>query len=429
MNAATGLTAEFKYQLLLKIAQQVRDTLDLDEILNHLLDALRSVIAYDAAGIFVLNEDLAHARARLPRDLIAGIARRGYPRLESDSDPMLAFGEGIIGHVIKSGEAVIVRDVKTDPRYIVGRVPTMSEIAVPVFRHNRAIGALNLESDRLEAFGEDDVEILRFFADAAAISIEKAVLHRQLVRQNLIEEQLRTAREVQARLLPSEPPAVPGFEADGICVPSYAIGGDYFDFIPLPDGRLAVVIADVSGKGIPAALIMTAFRVLLRTLARSESEPADVMRAINWQLPESTRRAAFVTAVYGVLEPATGRFTYAIAGHHAPLLIRASGQISELDVGGPLLGMWDSARFLSSEVFFEPGDLILCFTDGVIETENAAGDQFGLQRLLSDVNSVRHQTAWEIIQYLLNTIREFSGPDCCYQDDFTLVTLKRRQTG
>src|SRR5512143_676599 len=146
------LTTEKKYQLLLDLSHKVRDTLDLDEIMQHILDAIKSVLHYDAAGIFVLNQDLVRGRHESPLGMIAGIARRGFDPNPPEGDDMLMRGQGITGDVIHNCHSVIVPDVRLDPRYVQGRRATLSEIAVPIIRNGRAIGALNLESDRLSAY-------------------------------------------------------------------------------------------------------------------------------------------------------------------------------------------------------------------------------------------------------------------------------------
>ena len=149
---------------------------------------------------------------------------------------MFLQGKGIIGHVIATGEYVVAPDVDREPRYVVGRQATRSEIAVPIALHQRTIGALNLESDRRRAYSEHDVELLRFFANAAALSIEKAMLHRKLLERRFIEGQLQIAHDVQRRLLPRQSPEVAGYDIAGLSLPTYDIGGDYYDYIPLPDG-------------------------------------------------------------------------------------------------------------------------------------------------------------------------------------------------
>ncbi len=419
------LDGETKYQLLVQISQQVRDTLDLDAILNHLLDALQSVLDYDAAGIFVLNRDIALQHAQQPRAMIAGVARRGYDPHPDADDRMLMRGEGITGHVIRTGQAIVVPDVRLDPRYVVGRAATLSEIAVPIVRNENAIGALDVESDRLGAFDESDLEILRFFADAAAISIEKAMLHRQLLDRQHMDEQLRTARAVQTRLLPAQPPAIPGYDIAGLSLPAYEIGGDYFDYIPLAGGKLGIALADVAGKGIPAALVMTAFRALLRTISRPGTAPAQVMAEVNRLLPDIGGASDFVTAVFGVLDPASGRFAYANCGHPEMLFFRAGGQFESLGQGGSALGVFRVARCASGEAALASGDLLVLHTDGVVELENQDRQEYGVRRLVEAVwRSVRRPAA-DIIQNVVQSTRDFSGFET-YDDDFTLIVLRRQ---
>jgi len=419
------LTAENKYQLLAQISHSIRDTLDLDEILNHLLDMVRSVLDYDAAGIFVLNQDLVHPYKKRPRELIAGIVMRGFDIPQPSIDPMLAMGKGIIGYVIRTGECVVVPDVRHDTRYIEGRKETLSEVAVPIVRDERAIGALNLESDTIAIYSDSDVEILRFFADAAAISVEKAMLHRQILEKKLIGEQLRLAQHVQSRLLPDKPPDVPGYDIAGTCISIYEIGGDYFDYIRLPNGRMGIVVADVSGKGIPAALIMTAFRALLRTQARSGSEPALVANTLNRLLPDFVGDANFVTSVYGVLNPLDGHFAYANCGHNPPILFRTDGSIEKLKNRGPLLsGILEDVSYDTLEVALAPRDLLLLHTDGVVEVMRGEDEEFGVERLEAVVHRSMDLPASEIIHKIVQATQEFSGSEH-YQDDFTLVIVKR----
>ena len=331
-----NLKAEAKYKLLARISHEIRDTLDLDETLNHLLDMVRSVLTYDAVGIFVLNQDIIEPHRKKARGLIGGIAIRGYDIRPPSIDPMLSAGKGIVGHVIKTRETVVAPDVRRDSRYIAGRKGTLSEIAVPIVRDERAIGALNLESNKIGAYSHSNLEFLQFFADAAAIAIEKAMLHRQILEKERMEEQMKVAHQVQSRLLPENSPNVSGYDIAGICISTYEIGGDYFDYLRLPNDMLGIVVADVSGHGIPAALIMTAFRALLRTQAQYDSRPEHIARALNRMLPEFIGDENFVTSVYGVLNPCDGRFAYVNCGHNAPMLFRADGSVEQLELGGPI---------------------------------------------------------------------------------------------
>ena len=418
------LTPEEKYQLIREISHKVRDTLDLDEIMEHLLDAVKNVLDYDAAGIFVLNQDLVHARHETPQEMIAGVSRRGFDPRPPEQDDMLMLGHGITGYVILNNQSVIVPDVRLDPRYVQGRQKTLSEIAVPIILNERAIGALNLESDRLSTYTGDDVEVLHFFADAAAISLEKAMLHRQLLDQELINKQLETAREVQSRLLPDSAPSLCGYDLAGICIPADQIGGDYFDYIPLTRKRLGLAIADVSGHGIPSALVMTAFRALLRTRARGRLGPAQVARTINQLLPEFTGNNHFVTILYAILDAPSGMLTYTSCGHPPPLLLGAGGTVEQLDQHNTALGIFHNLHFTDAQVPLHPGDILVLYTDGVTELTNRQGQAFGIARLVQVIQANRTLAAVEIVRQVIDAAQAFAGSSG-FRDDLTLVIVRR----
>ena len=424
MTQKIDLTIESKYQLLLQIANLTRDTLDLDLILNQLLDQVNKIVDYDAAGIFILVSDLVYQRYTRHQGVIASVVRRGFDDLPFESDPMLSLGKGIIGAVIASGESIVLPDVRLDSRYVVGRKQTQSEIAVPIVRNGRAIGALNVESDQPAAYGLRDLEGLQFFADAAALSIDKAMLHLQLLDKEHLEEQLRLAHEVQARLLPANPPEIPGYRLAGACLPAYEIGGDYYDFIHLDQHRTGLVVADVVGNGVPAALVMSAFRALLRSHARRETDPAELAQSLNRMLPEFSGRGDFVTTVYGVLDARQGRFSYTTCGHNPPLLIRACGEIESLSVRGPALGVFLDGHYQTCDVLLDPGDVLLLYTDGVVELPDEHGDYYGEARLSRVLSANCQRSAQEILQHIIEDTHQFSESDL-YRDDFTLLIVQR----
>jgi sigma-B regulation protein RsbU (phosphoserine phosphatase) len=418
------LTLEKKYQLLLDISHKVRDTLDLDEIMEHLLDTVKTVLDYDAAGIFVLNQDLVRGRHESPLGMIAGIARRGFDHNPPEEDDMLMHGQGITGYVIHNCQCVVVADVRLDPRYVQGRRATLSEITVPIIRNERAIGALNLESDRLSVYTPDDVEVLQFFADAAAISIEKAMLHKQLLEQELIDRQLETAQEVQFKLLPHSSPNLLGYDIAGVCIPTDKIGGDYFDYIPLSNNRLGLAVADVSGHGIPPALVMTAFRALLRTKALGRSRPANIANSINKLLPEFTGNNHFVTVLYAVLEASSGNLTYISCGHPPPLLLHANGEVEKLNCHNPALGIFQNLHFSDEETKLAAGDILVLYTDGVIELMNQQNESFGIKRLVHVIQENQQLAAADLILKVIRSTSAFSD-DYGFLDDFTLVIVRR----
>ena len=423
MPPAPTLSPEAKYRLLLKLSQEIGRTLDLQEVLRYLLESVRTAVAYDAAGVFVLNRSVQLGQEAGGR-MIAGMAVVGFDDTPRDEDPMLRRGEGIIGHVISSGQTVIAPDVRLDPHYVEGKAGTLSEIAVPIVSGGGVIGALNLESNTLDAFSEADVEFLEFFAVAAAISIEKAVLHREMLEKHRIEQQLRIAKEVQSALLPSADPGLAGYDIAGTNVPSSEIGGDYFDYLPQPDGRLGVAIADVSGKGVPAALIMATFRAALRA-QRVKDAPLDAIAArLNRILLDSMDASRFVTAFYGLLEPLSGDFGFANCGHNPGLLLRRGGGRDLLSSGGPALGMWSEASFAPGSASVRPGDTLVLYTDGVVEVTNPSGDMFGVDRLEEVIRRRSGDSSRDLVRAVVDTTRTFAGRPG-YEDDFTLVIIRR----
>jgi len=424
-NGRGTLTSDARYRLLLEVFHSTRGTLDLHETLDRLLDAVQLLVPFDAAGIFVLREEMSPPRQGGLVEQIAGVSWRGFPPRSPATDPMLREGRGIVGHVIRSGEVVNAPDVRIDPWYVQGRVATRSELAVPIQLDGRTIGALNLESDLTAAFRTKDVEVLRFFAEATAIAVEKAMLHERLTSAGHLERQLRTAQQVQERLLPTTLPDVPGHELAGLCLPSARVGGDYFDVVPIPGGQLGIVVADVSGHGLPAAIIMSAFRALVRTCLRAGQSLDEIAQTLDRELPDTTAGNAFVTAVLAMFDPASGRFRYVNCGHHPPLLDRPGRSPQWLDQGGPLLGLIDGARFEVGEIVLAPEDQLVIFTDGIVESRSPAGAWFGAERLAELVAEGRAQRAREVVENVVIEARGFAGVQGL-EDDVTLVLLRRR---
>ncbi len=414
---------EERYRLLLELSQRIGSTFDLEEILGHLLASVRLAVDYDAAGVFVLSKAVSRAPVR-GGPMIAAMAAVGFAPDPNREDPMLRSGKGIIGHVIMTGESVIAPDVRVDPRYVAGRAPTLSEVAVPISAGGRVIGALNLESDRIAAYSATDVQTLASFATAAALFIDKAILHHQVLEKQHLDHHLMLAGEVQASLLPKDSPQVPGYDIAGINLPTMEIGGDYYDYIPLGGERLGLVVADVSGKGVPAALIMATFRAALRTELRREMPIADVVDSVDRLLIESMDSSRFVTAVFGILEPASGTLTYVNCGQTPPLLLRAAGETVWLDRGGPALGMPIASVRETASVRLETGDVLALYTDGVVEVFAESGDEFGLARFEQTIRAAGAAGARHIISDVVNATQQHAGRSD-YDDDFTLAVVRK----
>src|SRR5678816_2279032 len=262
--AAHGLTTIDKLRMLLDITQKISRTLDLQEVLNLVMDTLDSLIPYDAAGIFVLqcvDKDLV-PEGEEPCTFKSE-AVRGYD-IDELSDLHLKLGEGFIGSVAVSGQPIISHDVRKDPVYINARDRTRSEMVAPIISNDEVIGVFDLESDELNAYSNDDLDVLMLLASQVAIIIEKVMLHEQMIEKKRLQGQLEVARQVQLELLPARDPDLPGYDISAYNFPTEEVSGDYYDWVRIYDDQIGIVIADVSGKGIPAAILMAFLRASLR---------------------------------------------------------------------------------------------------------------------------------------------------------------------
>ena len=400
-------------EVLLEVTSVLSATMDLDEVIEAILKSLRQVVNYDAAAIYLINRK-THA--------LELVNQVGYPPGCDDAFG-LRVGLGIVGWVAKTGESLIVPDVTKDERYVSARPETRSELAAPLRIGARIIGVFNLENDRGDAYHEGHLELVTALAAQAAVAVERARLTRELLDRRRLEKELAIAREIQASFLPETSPVVPGFDIAGTTITHDEVGGDYYDFIPISDTRLGIAIADVSGKGIPAALIMAGFRMSLLAEVRNEFAIRAVMRKVNGLLHESTASGKFVTAFYGVLDHKNRAFIFSNAGHNPPILFRHEGPIEYLEEGGVALGVLPQAEYDDRPIAFRPGDVLLFYTDGISEAESPTGEHFGVQRIERLVETLLHQSAAAIMAALVARVQEWTGTRGS-SDDLTLVVLK-----
>lgn len=402
-------------ETLVDAVRKVSSSLDLEEVLETIFNSLKELIDYSAAVICVID-----ARSHV----IFELKTRGYPP-QSIGEDFLASGSGIIGWVINNGRGQIVNDVKSDTRYFKVRAETRSEIAAPIIRYDgQVIGVINLEADWVDGYNERDLELLTMFASLAASAIDHTLLHRQVIRQRRAESEIELARKVVEGLLPRAFPIIEGFDIYGTTIPVREVGGDYLDLIASISDRLGILVADVSGKGLAAALIMVTFRAYIHATVINELAMRVVMARVNRLIHEATAGDRFITTFYGLIDPEHKRLLYINAGHNPPLLLRADGTSRLLDQGGLPLGVFNDSRYSESVVEFLSGDILVLYTDGVVEATNARDEQFGIIRLQHLVSAASERRAYEIVQMITSAVSEHSfdmdGPD----DDLTILVIK-----
>lgn len=398
---------------LCEVGKIVTSSLDLEKVLSLIMDALSHVIRYDAAGIYIIDSKTQQIEAE---------TLQGYdPQMEGKV--RLKVGEGVMGWAAKKGQGIIVPDVSREPRYVNARPKTRSEVAAPLKSGEQVIGVFNMESDHLNAYDDHDLDLLTAFASQAAVAIENARLFKETLEMQRLEHELAVARQIQKSFLPQEPPRIEGYELAGMNVPSQEVGGDYFDFIPVSEGQMGLVIGDVSGKGIPAALIMASFRASLLAEIRNNYAIGKICSKVNALLWESTAPDQYVTAVYGVLDTKRRIFTYANAGHNPPILLSADGSFQRLNTGGLTLGFLEKANYQEEAIKLQPGDCLIFYTDGASEAKNELEEEFGEERLVQAARRGRHLPAQELQKEIYDQLRKFVGPSGL-GDDITMLILK-----
>jgi sigma-B regulation protein RsbU (phosphoserine phosphatase) len=341
----------------------------------------------------------------------------------------LPIGRGLAGWVAETGQDVILDDAYADPRFDTSLdsrsgFRTRSMICVPIRnRHRTVVGVLQLLNKRDAPFGSRDVEFLSSVSDHLAIAMENTMLHRSLVVKERMERELMLGREVQSRLFPPAPAAVPGVEFAAAFRPCFEVAGDYYDFVPLPTGELGLAIGDVSGKGASAAIIMSSVKAALRMAAPLTTDLAALMGRLNALLSEMAHGKKHATLFFACYAPATGHLRYVNAGHLPPLVLTGEGFELLMPTGVPI-GLFDDAAYEERAIELAPGSVLVLTTDGVTEAVNAGDDEFGHERLADTARRALEGPLARVPDLILDAIDLFQA-GAPPSDDETLVVMRR----
>jgi len=346
-------------------------------------------------------------------------------------------GEGLVGKAAQTGEGVLIENALRDPRVIHHDDPSLevrSVIVVPIQFRDRNIGVLAIvnPSDG-GSFGETDFSLSASLAEQAGLAIHNLDLMSSQIEKNKLDTDLSLAREIQNMLLPTSVPQVPELQLATVYRPAQKVGGDLYDVFSLGENKVGVAIADVSGKGIPASLIMAICQSNLRHFARNHNSPSDVLQKMNSVMVEEMRPDMFITMIYAVIDMERKELVLARGGHELPILVHSSGgengQVTSelLRSDGMALGMVPGDIFDESmgdrTIPFRKGDVLVVYTDGVTEAVNADGVEFSNGRLADAVRSLRARPAEEMVEGIMDRVSRFTGP-VGQADDFTVLAIK-----
>ena len=398
--------------LLLEVAKKISSSIELEEVLNLIIDSVRQVIPYDAAGIFLTDK-----KGNIHPEILRGYDAEAVKRAD------LKVGRGLIGVVAKSGRGLIINNVLKEKRYIIARKETRSELIAPLYWRRKIIGVVNIESDKENAFVESDLSLLEALAGHAAIAIENARLHQRLMEQQMLEREMRLAREIQKTLLPKRLPRVPGYEFSAVNLPSRLVSGDFYDIARLKKGDVSICIGDVSGKGAPAALMMASLYSAFKSRINENWTVDRLVSRLNRILYEHTLPGKYATFFLGELSPKEKILEFCNAGHNPPILITQTGKVKFLETGGTVLGFVKNPPYQREKIRLQSGDLLFFYTDGLIEASNPKGEFFEMDLLLDILITKHNLGAYQIRKAILRAVSNFTQKDYL-EDDLTLIVVK-----
>lgn len=396
-------------QALIRAGRELMEHGPLDELFPTILDLSVEAVGAERGVILTLEGD----------DLCVRASKGEGFRISS----------AVRDRVLREKASVLVQDVSKDEAFqhaqslVLQNVQTM--MAVPLQTDRAVLGLVYVDSRSfVRSFGAEDLNLLTVLANVAAIRIEHQRLLEIEQNERLMSRDLEQAATIQRQLLPSDAPSLVGLEVAGSMTACHTVGGDYYDWFEYGDDAVGIVLADVSGKGLPAALVMTSLQASVRLLAEEGGDPARVLSRLDHRLGESVPDNRFVSLFFCVVRPGADELTYCNAGHNPPILSRADGSVELLGAGGTVLGLLPGMGYEHKTVPFRAGDTLTLFSDGVTEATDAGDEEFGQDRLGDLVRHHGADPAATIIERVRESIGEWTG-DAPPSDDVTIVVLKR----
>ena len=365
-------------------------------------------------------------------DLNCKIAR-GVNEAALPAASQVQLSRSITNKVLSEGASVLTSDAMSDPRFQSQHSVVLSQIrsvmAVPLASGEEIFGMIYVDNPFNNRFQEEDLKVLTTIASVASIKIENERLLDERMEKRRMEEELKVASEIQMRLQPFAPPRLEGWDMTGVSFPCREIGGDYYDFIQRKrDNRLVVAVGDVSGKGTGAALLMSSLHAAVRAQSQARSTISEVMGEINQYIFENSPPNKFLTLFYAELDPETGTLAYSNGGHNPPMMVRQNGDVERLDTGGLPIGMMQGVSYEQAEVGFQPGDVLVIYSDGITESVNEREEEFEEERLIEVVKNNAGRSASGIRDRIDEALSRFVGTTAPV-DDMTLMIIKRTDSG
>lgn len=406
-----------KLHWLVEASKKVNSTLDLDRVLSNVLEAAIKVVDAETGTLYLVDHEKKEIWSKVLKE----------SRLV---EVRLPLGKGIAGYVAATGDALNIPDAYMDPRFNPeydrkSGFHTSSMLCLPMRNpDDKIIGVFQLMNKRSGVFSETDESFINALSIHGAIAIENARLHEQETMLNRVQEEIRLAAKIQQDLLPRTIPPLPGYELAGTTIPARNVGGDYFDFVSVSRHLMGICVADVSGKGLPASLLMANVQATLRGQILLAESPRLWMQRANRLLFGSTGMDKFVTLMAGMLDAERHEFVYSNGGHEHPVLVLADGTIRQLDAGGPPVAIMEDFEYGEERITIPPGATLIAFSDGITEAMNADGAQYGLEHLCELIRMKKELPTQTLLLALLADVRKHAAHHP-QSDDMTIVIVRR----
>lgn len=406
-----------KLEKVLEASKVIHTFLNLDELLHTILEKSIESIGAERGTIYLVNHE---------EEIFWSKVHTGDRKISIK----LPLGTGVAGQVVKTGKTINVKNVKTDNRFY-GEIDeltgfeTRNMLCMPLKnRFGDILGAIQLLNKLHEPyFLEEDEEFIEAFSIHSAIAIENARLYEVEKQKTDIEKELYAAGEVQKKLFPSSTPQVDGYKFAAVNIPATVTSGDLFDYVQLIDGKTIFTLGDVSGKGLPAAMIMANLQSLIRAFPNFNPSASYCLQQANKIIEKATASGKFITFFLGVLDPINHTISYSNAGHENPVLIK-NGNISRLNEGGLPLGIFEDSNYVENEISINPGDMLVIFSDGISDASNDLGNFFTEDRLIDMIRENRKLDPESLIELICKSIKDFVDNTPQF-DDITLSVVKR----
>jgi sigma-B regulation protein RsbU (phosphoserine phosphatase) len=405
--------------ILNEIAVAINSALSLDRILESIVQKCTKHLKVEQVAVLLLDEKVEEK----PFQTMV----RGWDT-QADALPY-RLDTQLTGWMLKNKAPLLINDFEKDNRFRTSSEDPQlihSLLSVPLLSKNRMIGLICVFNKKAESgFNNDDQRLLSIIASQSAQVIENARLLKEEQELLKVQQELRLAYDIQTNLLPKEPPEIEGYEISGKSIPAKEVGGDYFDFIPIDSHRIAFCLGDISGKGMPAALLMSNLQAAVRGQSLVNATAAECVDCCNTMLFHNTPPEKFSTFFFGILDTKTHQMTYTNAGHNFPFLFSA-GQERQLEESDIVLGIMETFPFKEQRIAFEPGDIFVLYSDGITEAICKDGTEFGEPRLASVIAGNMNASAGELTDKIIEEVNRHTD-ECFQYDDMTLLIIKKEK--